>query len=86
MRLVTRGSIAGPAVLAAILAFIACCIFDAPLQAPRLATLFYLIAFVGLLGVAEAVALPAAPMPPTQRRRRRVHGRPDPRSGTVRGR
>jgi len=85
-RLVTRGSVAGPAVLAAILAFIACCVFDAPLQAPRLATLFYLIAFVGLLGVAEAVALPSAPVPPTQRRRRRGHGRPDPRSGTVRGR
>jgi VanZ family protein len=85
-RLVAHGSVAGPAVLAALLAFIACCVFDTPLQAPRLATLFHLIAFAGLLGVAEAVALPTSQPPSPRRRRRRVHGRPDPRGGATRGR
>jgi hypothetical protein len=85
-RLVAQASAAGPAVLAALLAFIACCVFDTPLQAPRLATLFYLIAFAGLLGVAETVTSPASPPSPPPRRRRRVHGRPDPRSGAVRSR
>jgi len=82
MRLVSQGSSIGPAILAAIVIFAASCLFDTPLQAPRLATLSFLIVVVALFGLSSNAATYEAtlhPPPPASGRRRRRHRRSPPR-------
>lgn len=48
-RATLRGDLAAAATLASLTAFLASCLFDCPLEVPRLAALFYLVAFAGML-------------------------------------
>jgi hypothetical protein len=48
-RLMRRGDRMATAVVASLTVFLFLCLFQPPLQSPRLATIFYLICFVGLL-------------------------------------
>ncbi|HTR56624.1 MAG TPA: hypothetical protein VMM27_00455, partial [Casimicrobiaceae bacterium] len=47
-RVTRRGELIGPVVIASLAGLSVCCIFDAPLQDPRLAVLVYLVAFLGI--------------------------------------
>jgi len=48
-RAMRRGDRIGTAATASMTVFLFLCVFDSPLQAPRLGTVFYLISFIGLL-------------------------------------
>jgi len=53
LKAAARGQVAGAVVIASLAGTLVCCVFDAPLQDPRLAVLFYLTCLLG-------IALPGA--------------------------
>lgn len=48
-RAIARSEFAGAAVVSSVAGVLACCVFDAPLHDPRLATLLFLVCFLGMV-------------------------------------